>query len=222
VKNWFPDELEIKSIIVPVKKYLRLLSSHTSILSVLLIVSVVINISLARKTKRLQASLDTIASGKRILLGTAVPPLQATNMSGESVNVSYADSERPTVIYVFSASCGWCEKNLENIKFLATSLKGSYRFVGLSIDRDRVQLEEYMTKTNLPFPVYHSPPTATWTDYRLGATPMTIVVSPEGKVIEDWSGAYAEPTREEVESFFKIKLPGIPPMSSDRGFQTVH
>jgi len=49
---------------------------------------------------------------------------------------------------------------------------------------------------------------------------VTIVISSEGKVLDDWSGAYAQATREDVESFFKIKLPGITPTSNDRSFET--
>jgi peroxiredoxin len=143
-------------------------------------------------------------------------------MTGTIANLSYGETKKPTVIYVFSTSCGWCERNLDNVNFLATKEKDSYRFIGLSIDRDVSQLGDYIAKTSLPFPIYHSPPTAIWTDYKLGGTPMTIVISPEGKVLEDWSGAYAEATREQVESFFKIKLPGIKPASNEFSRETIH
>jgi len=51
---------------------------------------------------------------------------------------------------------------------------------------------------------------------------MTIVISTEGKVLDDWSDAYAQSIRANVESFFKIKLPGIKPATSDGSFETVH
>jgi peroxiredoxin len=194
---------------------------HTIVLTLLLVCSVGVNLLLARKTKRLQSTLDTIESGKKILPGSGVPALQATSLSGTPVSLSYSESSSPTVIYVFSTSCGWCDRNLENIKFLATNRKDNYRFIGLSIDRDVSQLGEYVTKAKLPFPIYHFPSQLMWNDYKLGGTPMTIVVSTDGKVLEDWSGAYAQANRENVESFFKIKLPGIKPAINDASFETV-
>ncbi|HYX28490.1 MAG TPA: TlpA disulfide reductase family protein [Pyrinomonadaceae bacterium] len=165
--------------------------------------------------------MDTIESGKKILPGSVLPPLQATLLGGGQTSLSYADSKLPTVIYVFSTSCGWCERNLDNINFLASNLKNNYRFVGLDIDRDVGQLATYATETKLAFPIYHSPTPATWSQYKLGGTPMTIVVSSDGKVLEDWSGAYAEATRLQVESFFGTKLPGILPVSSDGSKETI-
>jgi len=83
------------------------------------------------------------------------------------------------------------------------------------------QLATYATESKLGFPIYHTPAASTWSQYRLGGTPMTIVVSPEGRILNDWSGAYAEATRFEVESFFSTKLPGIPAVSSDGSRQTI-
>jgi len=205
-KNWRPPQQPL----------------HTVVLTILLICSVGVNLLLARKTQKLQSTLDTIESGKKLVPGSGVPALQATSLSGTPVNLSYSETSSPTVIYVFSTSCGWCDRNLENIKFLAASRKDSYRFIGLSIDRDVSQLGDYVTKVKLPFPIYHSPSPLMWNDYKLGGTPMTIVISTEGKVLDDWSGAYAQSIRENVESFFKIKLPGIKPATSDGSFEPVH
>ncbi|HEV8429367.1 MAG TPA: TlpA disulfide reductase family protein [Pyrinomonadaceae bacterium] len=157
-----------------------------------------------------------------MLPGSGLPALEATSLSGTPINFSYSDSSLPTVIYVFSTSCGWCDRNIENINFLATNRRDSYRFIGLSIDRDVSQLSDYVTKAKLPFPIYHSPSPLMWNDYKLGGTPMTIVVSPEGKVLDDWSGAYAQAIGKNVESFFKIKLPGIRPATNEGSFETVH
>jgi len=45
---------------------------------------------------------------------------------------------------------------------------------------------------------------------KLGGTPQTIVVSPEGKVQRNWFGAYADNTNE-VESALGVTLPGLLP-----------
>jgi hypothetical protein len=45
---------------------------------------------------------------------------------------------------------------------------------------------------------------------KLGATPQTLVVSPAGKVLQNWSGAYGDNAKQ-VESALHIVLPGLLP-----------
>jgi hypothetical protein len=52
-------------------------------------------------------------------------------------------------------------------------------------------------------------------EYKLGGTPQTIVVSPQGQVTRIWSGAFAEDLQREVEDYFSVKLPGI--MDPEKG-----
>jgi hypothetical protein len=47
--------------------------------------------------------------------------------------------------------------------------------------------------------------------YRLGGTPQTIVISTDGKVLQNWVGAYADKQQMEVEKFFGLTLPGLTP-----------
>lgn len=195
----------------------RRLLSHTAILTALLIISVVLNVFLARQSKRLGKELESdlaiIEKAEGILPDTVVPPLEVLDMSGQPIIISYAEIKSPTVLYVFSASCGWCDRNLENIKFLARSLGKDYRFVGVSLSPN--QLNEYLAKANLPFPVFHSPSLSMSTTYRMGRTPQTIVVSPESRVMKSWSGAYGnlygKATQTEIETFFRVTLPGLTP-----------
>ena len=70
----------------------------------------------------------------------------------------------------------------------------------------------------LEFPVYTDLPILTMREYKLGGTPQTIVVSPQGQVNRIWSGAFAEDLKREVEDYFGVKLPGImDPKSSKPG-----
>ena len=43
----------------------------------------------------------------------------------------------------------------------------------------------------------------------LGSTPQTIVVSPEGKVLKVWTGAYDDKLKSEIEDYFGTQLPGL-------------
>ena len=195
----------------------RHLLSHTVILTALLVISVMLNILLAQQShrleKELERDLDIIERAERVLPETVVPALEVLNVTGEPAVISFSKQTSATVIYVFSPSCSWSDRNLENIRFLAESQSKHYNFIGVSLSPN--QLSEYLVKANLPFPVFHSPSLSMSTTFRMGRTPQTIVVSPAGRVIDSWFGAYGDvfgkATQTEVETFFKVRLPGLDP-----------
>lgn len=200
----------------------RALLSFNSVLTLFLVCSVVINVMLSLRVSALKKEADAAAHGQNLKPGTPVPRMEAKSLDGSPASVSY-EGALPTVFYVFSVTCHWCEQNLDNIKALSASASGRYRFVGISLDRDDpTVVSDYAAKNGLAFPIYYSPSLATLKSYKLGGTPHTIVVTPDGKVVNDWAGAYNLETRAEVENFFSVSLPGIRPMSTNTTAQTIH
>lgn len=43
----------------------------------------------------------------------------------------------------------------------------------------------------------------------LGSTPQTIVVGSDGRVVENWLGAYTGDTLVAIENFFLVEMPGL-------------
>ena len=83
----------------------------------------------------------------------------------------------------------------------------SYRFIALSLtDKD---LKKYIADKQIDIPVFAKPTEEARQQYRLGSTPQTIVISPEGKVMENWLGAYNGAGQVEIEKFFGVNLPGL-------------
>jgi hypothetical protein len=41
------------------------------------------------------------------------------------------------------------------------------------------------------------------------STPLTLVISPQGRVLHSWAGAWVGRTLEEVEAALDVKLPGM-------------
>ena len=64
-----------------------------------------------------------------------------------------------------------------------------------------------MTSHGMDFPVYSGLSPSAMDSYRLGTTPETIVVSPNGAVLGTWDGAYTAGTKAALERFFAISLP---------------
>ena len=145
-------------------------------------------------------------------IGETVPAVEAHSVLGERMTLSYADDSRPTVLYVFAPGCGWCQKNAESIRSLFAAHGKDYRFAGVSLDDS--DLNSHVGTGALPFPVYGKIPASVRERYKLGPTPQTIVISPQGKVLANWPGAYVGNTQTQVEAFFGVKLPQIAPPRS--------
>lgn len=177
-------------------------------LMILLLVSATLNVLLGFKVGALKETVAALKSEGRLAVGASVPPIEAADLNGNPVTVAYAGGgEAVTVLYVFSPSCGWCERNLRNVEALAAQSGGRYRLIGLSLSEDK--LREYVEQQKFTFPVYSKVPAAAKTAYKLGGTPQTIVVSDDGRVLKNWAGAFASPVKGEIEEYFKIQLPGL-------------
>lgn len=179
----------------------------TAIWVTLLACSVVLNLLLSQRVKQVTGLLTDIQSERKLQVGADVPTLEAKDLTGKSFSVLYSETDQQTILYVFTPQCCWCERNLQNIKKLASETHSKYKLIGLSLSNDG--LRDYLEKNNLNFTVYTEPPFSVTSAYKLGGTPQTIVISPEGKIIKNWIGAYTEDVAVEVEDFFKIHLPGV-------------
>jgi peroxiredoxin len=188
----------------------RWLWSHSSILTVFLICSVVLNVLLARKVQdlsELSRLLQLKINSPVLVRGSIAPEFSAKGIDDKKAFLNYAESELPTVIYLFSPDCHWCARNLENIQFLAENTKGHFRFVGISLTEK--DLQKYLAQSSMPFQIYHSPSDEVSVAYGFNSTPSTIVISPAGKILQYWRGAYSEDVQTEIETFFQLKLPGL-------------
>ncbi|HJP95129.1 MAG TPA: TlpA disulfide reductase family protein [Pyrinomonadaceae bacterium] len=154
----------------------------------------------------LRATISSLKSEQSSTPGTRLPPLIAQDMSGQTVTIRFDDIQGPTLLYVFSPSCGWCKKNEDNISSLASQTGDSLRIIGLSLSPEG--LIDYVAHRFPPVKVI-KPDSRTITAYKLSGTPETILVSSEGVVLKVWKGAYGDSTQRELEEYFHVKLPGL-------------
>jgi hypothetical protein len=178
----------------------------SALIGILLLISVVLNVLLARKVSGLASSLEHASLGQSLQVGTVVPPIEGRLLDGAQQTLNYSDASIPTLLYVFTPQCVWCKKNLGNLKALIDNSQSRYRVVGISLTRQ--DLREYVDRERLGLPVYTDIGDLTRASYRLAGTPTTIVVSPGAKVLKVWSGVYTDHIRREIEAYFDIQLPG--------------
>jgi len=186
-----------------------LAAGHYALLvaTLLLVASVSLNVVLARRIWSFTHFQSKRAAERLLKVGTTVPPIAAKRVDGQLGLISYQGSEQSTVLYIFTPPCSWCARNVDNLKTLLDKERGQYHFIGLSLSEN--SLAEYVAKNDLNLPVYSGLSQETLTTYKLGSTPQTIVISPEGKVLQDWVGAYVGDQKSQVEAFFDVSLPGL-------------
>jgi thioredoxin-related protein len=176
-----------------------------SLLLLLLLASLFLNVYLGWKVKNSrstnQPNAVTLSPGQK------VAPVTAVSLGGKQQIISYDATDKPTVFYVLSPSCVWCERNKANIEKLAELKGNDFRFIALSLAEPG--LTEYLKGHHINFPVYSQLASDSIHSLGLGATPQTIVISPEGRILKNWTGAYIERVRPEVEAYFGIRLPGL-------------
>jgi hypothetical protein len=178
-------------------------AQHHGVLA-LLVISVLLNLYFAREVRRYRQGVSTA-------LGRVVGPLNALSVDGQELAITYHAS-RPTILYFFSPSCQWCERNWENVRALQAATRTTHRFVGISATKD---ISSFLTDRRLTFEVVTTPSRGSLLDYHLGGTPQTIVVGTDARILQVWRGAYVGSTAQAVEHYFRTKLPGVA-MSAQR------
>jgi hypothetical protein len=167
--------------------------------TLLFIVSASLNAIQMREISKLRVGASTGS-------GVQAVPISAKDPSGASAQIEFSGPV-PTIVYVFSPQCGWCERNWPGVRALAEQVRGPYRVVALSLaSRGLAAQSEGL---GLSFPVYSDPSPESQSAYRMGATPQTLVVSAGGRVERVWVGAYAGRVKAEVERFFDVTLPAL-------------
>jgi len=139
--------------------------------------------------------------------GTRVPGIDVVSSNGLPTSFGYGANVRQTIMYYFSPQCGWCERNWASVSALERATRGRYRFVAVTTADDRVR---QMQAGRLPVMTYWGLPQSQRAAYQLGGTPHTVVVSPEGRVLRAWSGAYVRQVKTDLERYFQVRLPELP------------
>jgi peroxiredoxin len=146
-------------------------------------------------------------AGAALNEGMTAPAITAKDLRGQTVVVDFPRTERPTILYVFTPRCVWCQRNLRNLKALEATAGDRYRLIALSLSLD--DLQEYATTNQPKYPIYAEPSRETKAAYGFRTTPHTMIIAPGGEVLKSWTGAYRGATETEVAQYFGVTLPGL-------------
>jgi peroxiredoxin len=131
-----------------------------------------------------------------------MPALPLLDLTGAATSIKYK-SGQPTVLYYFSPACEWCQTNIPMIRDLALKAGRKFRFLGVSRSKELIA---WTKSNNLGFPTYLLESRAFALTYGMTATPTTIVISADGRLLESWKGAYVDAQLATVERYFGVQL----------------
>jgi peroxiredoxin len=141
-------------------------------------------------------------------VGAHFPAITVHDLSGRGLKISWpAPENRLTVVYLFSPTCIWCQRNIENFKAMGAETRSDYRLIPISLTS--AGLSKYVEKYKLTFPVFADPVVADGKAFAFDGTPETFVISPDGIVKRVWRGAFSEAVKAEIEAYLGLHLPGM-------------
>ncbi len=178
--------------------------SLSLVLSATVALSIALNLLQAKRILDLEEGPGAPPSSV-LRTGSQAPDLHAKDLLGNDFVLSFHSKlPKPVVLYVFSQSCHWCQRNSPSINSLVAQVGSKYRFIGLSLSDTGVG--PFLKQHQHVFPAYQNLSTDTISAYGLGATPTTIVLSTNGTILANWPGAYSGVTKSQIEKFFGIHL----------------
>lgn len=193
----------------PEPPHLRRLLRHVSLanaIRLVLILSIALNLALARRIRLLEGAINVTKSRNQLAVGRQMRPVDVLREDGALDRINYNDAAVPTLLYIMSPTCVFCQYNLPNLKALLDQAKGKYRVVILSVVRDG--LEEYRETYGIEAPISTIAPQSQF-DLQISGTPGTIFISRGGALIALWRGAFNSDQKDEIERLLAVDLPGI-------------
>jgi|SRR5579864_49510 len=143
----------------------------------------------------------------RLERGVSVPDLAGSTLNDTTPRVHFQDQPFPVVLYVFTAGCKWCTRNLDGFRALRDQLRGRYAIYGVALSR--FNLDEYLNVHAMNVPIITNLSDETITAFGFRSTPETIVVSREGRVLEVWAGVYTGLVKDDIEATLHVRLPSL-------------
>jgi hypothetical protein len=147
--------------------------------------------------------------------GRAAPPdaaaangarrVDGAALNGEPARLLF-DNGRRRVIYYFSSSCRWCDRNWPNVEALAAAGGDRFRLVAVTAERD---VRPFAEDRGFGFEIVQGISEDTRRAFGFRGTPHTVVVSSQGLIAHEWLGAYDRDTRRGIERRFEVTLPGL-------------
>lgn len=162
-----------------------------------LVLSLASNIALAYVIHRDRTPLPP---GPKV--GEMVGTLTGFDDSGAKITIPSDSRGRPTVLYVFSQTCIWCERTIPALRALIPEHSAHFRFIAVDLSAPFAPTKPYLSANHLSFEVSFHPDPETRARISVASTPTTLVLDQSDRIEKVFSGALIGGSKETAEKFF--------------------
>ena len=140
-------------------------------------------------------------------IGRAVPEIEGYTLDGQRVSHRLRDG-LPTVVYYFTPSCIWCERNWDNLNALTRGTQGRFRILAVTAKRNVVG---DLAARQVQAEVIEGVSTPVLASFGFRSAPHLVAISPDGVLTAEWLGAPTPRLQRQIETAFDVLLPGLSP-----------
>ena len=179
----------------------------------LILALVIFNILLLMQNLSLRRQLNSAgridASANALNPGALVKPITGTDLNGQLYKVQYSNDGRKQLLMFFSPSCPYCVaqgpiwrdvlNRIDSNRINVVGIVGD-REDKLEVGKHAVVLGYFKTRIALPIVTVSN---ETLANYKLTATPTTLLIDSNGRVEHAWVGTWDETKTAEVTAALK-------------------
>ena len=179
----------------------------------LILALVILNILLIMQNLNLRSQLNAAgridASANALNPGEFVKPITGTDLNGQLYQVQYSNDGRKQLLMFFSPSCPYCVAQGPIWRDVLNRVDSNrINVVGIVGDReDKLEVAKHANvlgyfKTRIALPIV-TVSNETLANYKLTATPTTLLIDSNGRVEHAWVGKWDETKTAEVTAALK-------------------
>ncbi|MGH1487877.1 MAG: TlpA family protein disulfide reductase [Acidimicrobiales bacterium] len=125
-------------------------------------------------------------------------------LTADGETATLADYQGDTLVVNFFASwCAPCRAELPDFEAVHLANGDRVRFVGVNHDLDEVTWRTFVEETDITFETVFQPNTEIWTAIEAKGTPATAFISPDGELLQVWTGILNE---EKLQELIEVNL----------------
>lgn len=170
----------------------------TWILGMLIVGLVGVNILLLRQNLQMRTQLSELQPQK-LAVGDFIQSFTAKDLKEEAVSIDFSNNSKKRFLFYFTPTCIYCKQQFPEWKELISQMKDkNVQVIGIvSEDEQKEKIEKYLNTFNCgmnsetPLQVLFVP-NEILKKYKFNLTPITILLSADGKVEQFWLGKWKE------------------------------
>jgi peroxiredoxin len=118
-------------------------------------------------------------------------------LDGRQLDLAEQWTQRPVVLVFFESWCTRCQEQQAGINEVAEQYRDVVLFVGIASQSEPAAVEQYVSDTDLTYPVGIDPTGRTALQYAVAEPPLVALISKDGRLLRGWPEGISGPALRE-------------------------